>query len=371
MNVLAIAAGLFIVAVALRDVFQGVIVPRAENTTLRISRYLMRGVWRLWPLIADRLYPRDARKREDFLGTFAPFHLVTLLVVWVAMLVIGWGLFFYGLRRDLRPSDLTFGAAAYYAGASLLTIGYGDIVAQTTAARVMSLLAAASGLGVVAVVTSFLFSIFGAFQERERFVVTFGARAGVPPSGVGLLTVHGFAGLREDLAQIFRDGQTWTATVMESHLAYPILMMFRSSHDYESWVGTLGSLMDAASLVISTLEPKSMLNAQTQGQARIMYDLGRHLAGDFAQYFRFSHAHARAANGAGVERHEFDKACAHLRAAGYELRDPDLAWLDFSRLRASYGPHYNALARWLEIPPVQWIGDRSAVDHHAATVPVS
>ena len=32
------------------------------------------------------------------------------------------------------------------------------------------------------------------------------------------------------------------------------------------------------------------------------------------------------------------------------------AWKEFARLRAAYGSHLNALAHWLEIPPVQWVG---------------
>ena len=323
-----------------------------------MSRALSRTLWMLWPRIAYSVYRNDGRKREDFLGTFAPFYLTVLLAAWVAMLVIGWGLFFYGIRAQLRPHDVGFIGATYYAGASLLTIGYGDITAVSAFARIMSLVAASSGLAVVAVVTSFLFAVFGAFQNRETFVVTIGARAGVPPSGIGLLAVHAYADIRDDLAQVFRDGQTWTAHVMESHLAYPVLMMFRSSHDYESWVGTLGALLDAAALVMSTLDAVDVANPQTQGQARIMYEIGRHLANDFASYLRLRED-ARGA--VGIERGEFSTACAQLREAGYRLRDEDAAWNEFSRLRAAYGAHVNALARWLEIPPVQWVGDRSLV----------
>lgn len=356
-NLLEVASGLFLIGVALRDVFQGVIVPRAENTVLRISRYLMRGLWHIWPRLADVLHGRNPRRREDFLANFAPFELITILVVWVVMLIVGWGLFFYGIRSQLRPPTLNFDAALYYAGASLFTIGYGDIVAVSPFARVMSLLAAASGLGTVAVVTSFLFSVFGNFQNRERFVVTLGARAGLPPSGAGLLAIHGFSGLRDDLAQVFRDGQDWTAGVMESHLAYPILTMFRSSHDYQSWVGTLGTLLDASALVMTVLDPAQLENSETHGQARIMYTLGRHLTNDFAEYFRFDLAHS----GPGVERIEFETACRHLREAGFVIRDPQQTWDEFARLRAAYAPHLNALARWLQIPPVQWVGDRSII----------
>lgn len=347
-------------ALALRDVFQGVIVPRPENTVLRISHAIMRGLWYLWPRMAYLVHRGDNRRREDFLGTFAPFELVTVLVAWVATLVIGWGLFFYGIRGQLHPSALTFDGAIYYAGASLLTIGYGDIVAVTPLARIMSLVAASTGLGVVAIVTSFLFAVFGSFQARERFVVAIGARAGVPPSGIGLLAVNGYAGVRADLAQVFRDGQDWSAAVMESHLAYPVLTMFRSSHDYESWVGTLGALLDASALVMSTLDP-AHVDDLTHGQARIMYNIGRHLTLDFASYYKFKPREG----GAGVERVEFASACRQLREAGYQVLDETIAWESFARLRAAYAPHLNALARWLEIPPVRWVGDRSVIPHHA------
>lgn len=276
------------------------------------------------------------------------------------MLLVGWGAVFFGLRSELRPQGMDPGAALYYAGASLFTIGYGDIVAITPLSRMLSLVAAANGLGVVAVVTSFLFSIFGAFQGRERFVVMIGARAGIPPSGVGLLEVHGYTCVREDLASLLREGQSWAASVMETHLAYPVLIFFRSSHDYQSWVGTLGTLMDASALVVTTIDRSDMRNAQSIGQAQIMYEIGRHLTGDFADYFGFMKDAVPA--GPGIERFEFAAACERLGRAGYKLREPEQAWMEFSKLRATYGPHLNALARWLEIPPVQWVGDRTLLE---------
>ncbi len=358
LNLLAIAGGIFLVLVALRDVFQGVIVPRAENTVLRVSHYLNRSCWRVWPWIAYLLY-RDARRRENFLGTFAPLMLVIYLATWVVLLIAGWGLIFYGIRDQLRPAGLSFAECIYFAGASFLTIGYGDIVGVTTLSHMLSLVAGACGLAVVAVVATFLFSIFGAFQVRERFVVTLGAHAGAPPSGVGLLIEHAQAKIVGDLAQVFRDGQNWMAEVMESHLAYPILTLFRSSHDYESWVGTLGTLLDASALVLATVEVDDAI----RGQAHIAYNLGRHLTHDFTNYFGFPDS----GSAAGIERAEFNDACKHLTEVGYALRDGgadgDGAWKRFYDLRRTYAAHLNTLARWLEIPPVQWVGDRSILRH--------
>ncbi len=324
-----------------------------------MSRFLARALWFSWPRAAYAVYRKNEAAREDFLGTYAPFYLIFLLALWVTLLLCGWGLVFFGMRDQLRPAGLHFADTFYYAGSSLLTIGYGDIVAQTTLARVFSLMAAASGLAVVAVVISFLFAIFGAFQTREQFVVTLGARAGVPPSGVGLLEVLAHANLRTDLAAVLREGQSWAAVVMETHLAYPILIYFRSSHDYQSWVSTLGMLLDASALVISTLDPADMQDVQSKGQAHVMFELGRHLTHDFAQYFAFMERSPGLSP--GVERQEFSAALERLRAAGYKLLDEQVAWSGFLALRSSYGAHLNALARWLEIPPVQWIGDRSLI----------
>jgi len=77
-------------------------------------------------------------------------------------------------------------------------------------------------------------------------------------------------------------------------------------------------------------------------------------------------------DGPGIERWEFDHACDRLLEAGYELCDRDEAWSRFSELRSAYAGELNAMARWLEIPPVQWVGDRSliAVDHMRKQLPV-
>lgn len=352
LNIAAALAGVFLIVVALRDVFQAVVVPRAMNRRLRVSAVATSALWKLWPALAYRFY-RKEDAREDFFAVFAPFSMIALLVTWVAMLIVGYGLLFYSIRLHLRPQPITFGTAVYYAGSSLLTIGYGDIVARTGLGRLVSLAAGASGLGVVAVVTSYLFAVFGAFRQREAFVVMTGSRAGIPPSGIGLLEMHATGEMRADLPLVFRDGQRWAADVMESHLAYPVLGFFRSSHDYESWVATLGTMLDASVLMMSTVDDTPA------GQARIMYNVGGHCARDLAKYYGLN-----AEASVGIDRLEFETACDRLVKSGFALRNRDQAWIEFARLRSSYAAQLNALARSLEIPPVQWVGDRSIIHAH-------
>ncbi len=355
-NTLSMVAGIVIVVLTLGDVFQVVIVPRATGRRFRVSFYLWREMWHLWPAIGWRLYPQNSDSREEFLAMFAPFTLVVLLAMWVGLLIAGFALMLFALRASLAPPDGSFGTMLYFAGSSLLTIGFGDVVARTAAPRLVSVLAALAGLSLLSMTTAFLFAIFGSFQQRETFVVTVAARAGTPPSGVNLLCIAGYSLTREDLPRLMIDAQHWTAQVMESHLAYPVLAFFRSSHDDQSWIGTLGTLLDAATLLMTTVDGKD-------GQARIMYNVGRHATHDLSRYFRMG-----ASDGSpGIERVEFENACDRLVAAGYPLLDRDKAWTDFAQLRSSYAAHLNELARFFQIPPLAWIGDRSSITatpHH-------
>jgi hypothetical protein len=165
---------------------------------------------------------------------------------------------------------------------------------------------------------------------------------------VTLLETYALAGILDDLPQVFREWQAWAAEVLDSHLAYPMLAYFRSSHDNDSWISSLGAVMDAATLVLTTIEdgPK--------GWAKLYRAVGGHCLEDLCSYFDLETEVE-----VGLEREEFEEARRRLARAGFRLQDADLAWANFSRLRQEYAGRVNALARNWATPPAQWIGDRS------------
>jgi hypothetical protein len=341
-----IALGIVLIVASLNDVFQSVIVPRAVGRRYRPSYYSSRTLWRLWPEIARRVYARDDDKREDFLAVFAPTNLVATLMLWSLLLLFGYGSIFYALRADMHPELGSFLDAFYFAGTSFFTIGFGDFSGNTAMTRLISIAAGASGFGVISTTTAYLFAIFGAFQAREQFVVTIGARAGSPPSGVGMLAIAARAGTAGNLSPVMLEAQAWCARVLETHLAYPILAYFRSSHDYESWVGTLGTLLDCAVLMMTTVECDAV------GEARILYNLGRHATHDLANYFRLE----ADTNDPHVTPELFDDARQRLADAGLHVTERDAAWEKFAHLRGTYAAHLTALAEFFDVPPLQWVG---------------
>ena len=350
LDILAALAGAALVVSSLADLFQAVVVPRSVGGRFRASVLISRNGWRFWRERAMRI--EDPEQREDTLAFFAPTFLMTLLGYWVLSEVVGYGLLFWALRSGLRPEP-HLGGSIYFAGASLLTIGYGDIVPLHWYTRALALVAAGGGLATFAIVTTFLFQTFGAFQRRESFVVTISERTGAPPSGLEFLMRHVKLGLMDDVGTILRESQRWMAEVLETHLAYPVLTYFRSSHDDESWVGTLGALLDASTLLVTTLD------MDHRGQAEMTLRLGTHLVRDFSGFFRLPQGDA-----ANVEYDEFVTAYRKLRELGATLRPLEDAWPAFSEKRATYAVPLDAMARWWRIPPARWIGDRSRIRQH-------
>ena len=346
MEALELAVGLLFLALVFWDVFETIVVPRPTPGRFRLSRYLVRGAWRAARATAGA---EVSATRDRLLGLFAPAATVLLLVAWLAGLVLAYGLILFALRAELQPAPGDLGTALYFAASSILTLGFGDIVAIGSPARIVVVAAAASGLGIVALVVTFLFSLFGSYQRREVSVVTLQAKAGVPPSAVVLLEALARMDLVARLPEFFGDWERWAAEVLDSHVAYPLLGYFRSSHDNLSWISALGTVLDAASLVLTTI------SGVPRGEAKLAKRVGTHLVEDI---FNLGF---RSGIPTGLDRPAFDAACSRLEEAGYTLEARDAAWPHFEAARATYAPRLEAMARYWATPATSWLGDPVAL----------
>jgi len=346
------AVGLLILAVAFYDVFQSVVLPRPSIGKLRVSVWILRPLWASWRWVGTRDSRMD--RRENWLGTFGPVGLMALLGFWSLSSILGYALILDSIRDQIEPPLPEFGTSLYFSAGTLLPLSYGEILPIGALARIVVVAESATGVALIALVISLLFSLYGSFQRREELVVTLDALAGAPPAGLQILETVASHKMPDQLRATFDDWRGWSAAVLESHLAYPILVYFRSSHDNEAWLNSFGAVMDAATLVLSTVVSED----ETEGHARLMFKVGNHLVEDLAWYFRFKNAGIPI-----VERQEFEDARERLIKAGFHCREADTAWTEFAALRSLYASTLNELARRLAIQPAKWIGDRSYLPH--------
>jgi hypothetical protein len=352
-QVLEGAAGVVLIAVTLLDVFQSIVTPRPAAGRLRVSRYATRSLWRVVRSLALRR--RSARAREALLGNFGPAIVLVYLFLWLILLILGYGLLLDALAGQVRPRPDGLTTSLYFAGTSLFTIGFGDYVGTTMLSRGVALASAGSGLAVLALVVTFLFSLYGAFQRREVMVVTLEAGAGAPPSGMTLLETFALAGIVDQLADVFLRWQEAAAEILDSHLAYPVLAYFRSSHDNDSWVSSLGAVMDATTLVLTTIDAdESPAMHRVKGWAKLSRAVLGHCIEDLVIYFGLPDQRET-----GVDRAEYGEARERLERAGYTLRPEAEGWEAFRTMRAEYAGRVNALAAYWASPAALWIGDHA------------
>ncbi len=334
MRTIELLLGFIIVASTFVDIFQSVVVPRPTRRSLRLAPFLLHGMWPLWKWIALR-FP-SAKLRSAFLGIYAPLMVVILLLVWGMALILGFGLLFLAFQSELQPRLVDLGSALYFAGTSLLTLGFGDIVATAGITRVMALCAGASGLVIASSVISMFFSLYSSLGHREVLVTMLHNRAGAPPSGVTLLETYARLKMLEELPGFLAAWEEWSTEVLIGSLSYPVLPYFRSMRSYESWVSALGALLDAATLIISCIEDGPA------GPASLLYQSGCQLANDLKDYFNIAPAQAQT----GAPRSSFEAAYTRLISAGFCLADPEPAWDSFIELRSAYAEALHSLTKY-------------------------
>jgi hypothetical protein len=332
--------GLAILAWTALDVIRTLVMPRAARGRFRLTRGLFYVVWVPWKRVA--LTRDSSRSRERILAMAAPIYFFVLLVGWVVLTLVGYSLLFWSPPFSGNGS-ISFVRALFDSGASLSTLGAG----VTGSARVLEVAGAITGLGLFAVVIAYLPVLYQAFNRREVGVLLLGARAGSPPSGSELLHRIGSAGAGSLLPELFVEWERWVADVLESHMSYPLLVLFRSPHDDTSWVTSLGAVLDAATLILTSVD------GVAHQRAKLVYGTGVHAIEDLFYYLRLEEREAV------ISEDEFRDVLETMRDDGYETRPFEEAFARFTQLRAAYAPRLDAISNLLAAPPGLWIGDRS------------
>lgn len=153
---------------------------------------------------------------------------------------------------------------------------------------------------------------------------------------------------------LLRDFELWAAELLESHISYPVLTLFRSQHNNESWVATLTVILDACSLLLVGIK-----GADTH-QAQLTFAMARHAVVDLSQILAtppIAPVPDRLPPG------EVFRLRQTLAGYGIFLQDGDQAAAKLAELRRLYEPYVNALADYLllDLPP--WFPLRGVPDN--------
>jgi hypothetical protein len=317
-------------------------VPRAESALL--SRAVFLGTRKAFDLRLRRIDHWDDADR--LMARYAPVSLIVLPAVWIGVVMLAFTPMFWALGSDFPREAFT------RSGSSLLTLGFA--FAKDLPETVLSFTAATIGLGLVALLISYLPSIYAQFSRREVLVGQLDTRAGTPPEPAELLLRAHRIDWLPRLDDLWVEWDRWFVEVEESHSSNAALPFFRSQHPKRSWLTAAGCVLDTAALRASSLDlPRSY---EAELCLRTGYLSLRHLADLFDIDYD---AAPGPEDPISIGRDEYDEVYDQLAAAGLPVRaDREQAWRDFAGWRVNYDRPLLMLCALVAPPYAKWSSDR-------------
>jgi hypothetical protein len=294
--------------------------------------------------LANRFESYEVKDR--ILAYSAPMSLVALLITWLFLFLLGFGLMLW----PLMATDLL--TAIREAGSSMFTLGFHTT--DRAAVTVLDFAAAATGLVVVALQIAYLPALYNAFNRRETLVTMLQSRAGAPAWGPEILWRMTQVNLMGSLPEFYVEWERWSADVMESHTTYPVLIWFRSPHPLRSWILALLSVLDSAAMYHALAPERAPIEARLA--LRMGFTCLRNVAGVVG--IRFD-PDPFPDDPIELTYEDFLGGVHHLSEIGFEMeRTPEEAWSHFRGWRVNYESIAYALADAVFAPPGPWSGPR-------------
>jgi len=320
------------------------VLPRAAQVRLSRAAFL---VVRFFIVRVARLR-RTERATDDTLALFAPLSLLFLPVVWLTVIGASYTVMFWSVN------DQGWRAAINASGSSMFTLGFAH--PSGLPATFLAFSEAALGIASLALLITYLPSMYAAFARREAQVALLASRAGregrAPWAPTMIIRFHAI-GAFDQLDDLWSDWEAWFVDVEESHLSLAALPFYRSPLPGRSWVTAAGTVLDGVALMESSVDTPNSPRAQLCIRAGFLA-LRR-----IADFFNIPYdADPAPDDETSITREEFDEALATMADAGVPLkRDRDQAWRDFNGWRVNYDAVLLGLATVTLAPPAPWSSD--------------
>jgi hypothetical protein len=343
LRILAVVVGAAMVLASIVSAVKTIVMPRARSSAVTRSVFLaLRPVFQVLARRAS-----GPEQRDRILSGYAPVALIATLATWLVLVLVGFTLIFWGLE------DAGWWYAFDVSGSSLFTLGFTTSVGTWTSTLVF--LEAGIGLFLLALMISYLPTLYSVYARREVGIAALEVRAGSPPSAREMIWRYRRLERLPEIHEVWVDWQRWFAEVEESHASYPALVFFRSSHADHSWVTSAGAVLDAAALTLASVNiPRDV---EAEFCIRAGYLCLREIAGYFGIGFD---PDPRPDDPISITPEEFRAMLDRFEEEDVPLKpDREQAWRDFAGWRVNYDAPLLALARLTNAPPAEWSSDRS------------
>ncbi len=354
LRIFVFCIGLYLAAYTFISATRTFVLPRSAS--VKLTRLVFLSVRQLFNLLMKALPTYE--QRDSLMAIYAPISLLLMVPTWLFITTIGFACMFWAM------GTMPWADAFLLSGSSILTLGFAT--ADTMPQTVLAFIEATTGLILVAMLISYLPTMYAAFSQREEAVSLLEVRAGSPPSAPELVwRLHGLGNLPSSLS--FWDyWEHWFTQIDESHTSLAALVFFRSPQAHQSWVVAAGAVLDGAALFVSAVkrpenDPPTQALVIRAGNIAL-----RHIADMFQLPYNADPHYPD--DPISVTQAEFNEAYDRLIGQGVPMQpDREAAWRHFAGWRVNYDSVLVALARLTMAPETPWLSDFTFVPANRET----
>jgi hypothetical protein len=349
---LVFAAGTFIIFSTVLAAIRSFVLPR--NESVLINNLIFMAIRRVFSLLASRKKTYGGRDR--IMAMYAPVGLVMLPIGWLLLLSVGYTGIYWALGEG------SWAISYMLSSSSLLTLG--SVEASSVLISIFTYSEATFGLLLVTLLISYLPTMYQAFTRRELVVARLELRCGTNRTATELIIWLNRSGALIDDGPQWERWEEWFVEIEETHTSLPILSFFRSPQPGRSWVTAASIILDAAAVIITSVDQKR------DPQMELCFKAGCVAINRIERFFQ-QRAHAEPNNLVNEEdpvedpkRRDFYQTYDQLREAQVPLKpDREEAWRAYQELRARYADAVQYLAKLTMSPDLKAIGGNSDKGH--------
>lgn len=344
--VLERTSGALLMGIVLLDVFLTVLYARI-GTGLIAERVAHLG----W-LALRRTAEVFGSRRGTVLSFCGPAILILYVLLWAGGLTLGAGLIIHpglgtGVQASNGPTPTNFVAALYAGGSSMAIVGSSDFRPASDIYRIVYLVNSLIGMSVTSLVLTYVMQVYGALRQRNALGLQLYLLSGETlDAGALLARLLPCRQFNAGYSHLTTLGDAMAA-MKETHHFYPVLFYFRFQQPYYSVSAQAHLVLDAVSLIRSTLADEDAVWLKESAAVESLWRVAQMLVVTLETAF-LPRGYSEAIPGDPAERQRWhahwEHAVSRLSTAGIAVARDEAAAQAYLNLRARWFPHIVRLA---------------------------
>lgn len=360
LDILIQLAGVTLVIAAFVDIYFTVL--QGGSVSL-LSTRLSKGVWWAFRSVGKRMNT----KRNRLLSYAGPTLIPAIVLLWVSLLSIGFALFYLPVLGEsiVASSGETptgFWPALYFSQTSLVTLGTGDLVANSNFYRLSDTFVAIAGFCIVTSSLTYLLSVYNSLIRHNTFAMALHHASDDTGDAAELIARFGAGGSFQSSESAISALANELISINESHHIYVVLRYFRGSNPAYSLPRVAMLVLNSTSLIRSALDQDHFAGLTRSATASQLWRGGMRLLEDLESDFVPEDRvdiHEDRPQPEDEWRRHYRQAVARLQKEGIRTAvDPSAGEDHYVDLRRTWQPHISAFADYLLYTEEEVAGER-------------